>query len=211
MIIAIDGLAASGKTSVSAAVAKELGFACLNSGLLYRMITWAVLREGIDPADSVRIAERLKIWKFHVHVRDGVQIIQCEGHILGSELSLPAVNSAVSIVSQFPAVRRRVGSLLREIAAREDCVTEGRDMGTAVFPDAEYKFFLDASPAIRQKRRDAEGIVDAIQSRDERDRSRTSMAPDAVFVDTGLYDLAGVVNFIMTHVRSPRGDKDTGN
>ena len=206
-VIAIDGPAASGKSSVSRRVAARLGFACVNSGLLYRAVTREVLRQGADTSSPEGIGAVLARTDFACGIGEGGEsFVSINGSRADTGLSDEEVNSHVSLVAAVPAVRRLVSEILRALARERPLVMEGRDIGTEVFPDTPHKFYLDASPEIRQARRDAEGGADRVAARDRLDSTRKTAplrtAPDAHVVDTSHLTLDGVADAIVEKLRS---------
>ncbi len=206
-VIAIDGPAASGKSSVSRRVAARLGFACVNSGTLYRAVTREVLRQGADTSSPESIAAVLAGAEIACGIGDGGEsFVRVNGDDAGAELSDAQVNSHVSLVAAVPAVRELISHLLRALARERPLVMEGRDIGTEVFPDTPYKFYLDASPEIRQARRDAEGGTDRVAARDRLDSTRKTAplrtAADAHVVDTSHLTLDGVADAIVEKLRT---------
>lgn len=206
IVIAIDGPAASGKSSVSRQLAGRLGFAYVNSGTMYRAITWEVLRLGLEGAPSGRIAEELASSEircgFDANNQSFIRINDRGGE---AELRDRTINQHVSRVSAIPAVREIVSQQLHRLARERDLVMEGRDIGSVVFPDTPYKFYLDASAEIRRKRRADEGEADLIEDRDRMDSSRKAaplrVADDARVVDTSHLTLEGVVEVILAILR----------
>jgi cytidylate kinase len=196
-VIAIDGPAASGKSSVARALAQRLGFDYVNSGALYRALTWHVLQSGVpinNPAAIARLAGATRIQLNDSRVL--VDATDATGHLRDD-----AVNGAVSLISQVPRVRDAVNGLLRGYARERDAVIEGRDIGSAVFPHASFKFYIDASPEVRLERRAAQGEHDAIAARDELDARRSIaplvIAPDADVIDTSALSIDQVVEEIL--------------
>ncbi|MCK9589635.1 MAG: (d)CMP kinase [Terrimicrobiaceae bacterium] len=205
-VIAIDGPAASGKSSVSRRLAKRLGFVYVNSGTMYRAITWEVLRQGVDTTSASDVAEALSGSDIVCGIRDsGESFIHINSGIPDAALRDSRVNLHVSLVSAVPAVRDLVSTRLRLLAKDRDVVMEGRDIGSAVFPETPFKFYLDASPEIRRRRRAAEGQSDEIEARDKMDSSRKAaplkIAGDARVVDTSHLTLDGVVEAILDILR----------
>ena len=192
MVVAIDGPAGTGKSTVAKYVADSLGFLYVNSGALYRAITWKVLDQADDP-DSTEQITRLA-HEMDVYVDSGA--VRVEGAPAERVLYSHTVNAWVSRHSSVPEVRDCVNDRLRELSAERNVVVEGRDITTVVFPDAEVKVYLDASVETRARRRYEQGLTDesleeiraGIESRDERDREKRTGAlrrsADAVFVDT---------------------------
>lgn len=206
IVIAIDGPAASGKSSVSRLLAKKLGFSYVNSGSLYRAATWEVLRQGADPASPESVCAALAKAEIVCGVDgEGESFVSVGGKILGPELRDAQVNLNVSLVSAVPAVRALASGQLRQLAGERPLVMEGRDIATHVFPETPYKFYLDASPDIRQKRRAADGETDQVEVRDRLDSSRETaplkVAAAARVVDTSRLTLDGVVEAIAEALR----------
>jgi cytidylate kinase len=200
-IIAIDGPAASGKSSVALALAQRLGFSYVNSGAMYRAVTWHVLQRSVDvhePAAVVAAVEQLKIV---CQIVDNQSRILIDDHDPTSHLRDDNVNRAVSVVSSIPRVRQILLPRMRECANANNVVMEGRDIGSVVFPETPFKFYIDASPEVRVQRRRDEGQRDEIAARDRADSSRATspliVAPDAEVIDTSILTIDGVVNEIM--------------
>jgi cytidylate kinase len=200
-VIAIDGPAASGKSSVARQLARQLGFIYVNSGAIYRAITWYLLRSKIRPEQSERILEALDSAALTCVVEEG------EARILVNDLD-PArhlrddhVNESVSRVSKLPRVREIVSQRLHDCAGGRDVVIEGRDIGSVVFPDTPYKFYIDASPEVRLRRRAAQGERDEIAIRDRDDVSRAVSplvkAKDAHVIDSSQVTVEQVVTEIV--------------
>ena len=210
MIIAIDGPAGAGKSTVAREVARALGLAYLDTGAMYRAVTLAALARGIDPADGeacARLARELELT-----FDDGGRIL-VDGWPGEPAIRSAEVSRSVSAVSAHPGVRRAVVSAQRALAARQGLVAEGRDTTTVVFPAADHKFFLTASESERARRRARElgeehrvGAVRAeIERRDRLDSTRAhsplTRAPDAELVDTDGRSVAEVVERILELVR----------
>lgn len=211
-VVAIDGPAASGKSSVARKLATRLSCACVNSGALYRALTWAILQKGSDPADPAAVESTLHSMAIDLGTSPSGEPALCIDNIIPDfESHESEVNAAVSKVATVPAVRTRITSLLRSIAADRDVVMEGRDIGTAVFPDTPHKFYLDASPEIRRQRRAAQGLVDSIENRDRLDSTRAiaplAIASDARVIDTSHLTLDGVVDEILRILTSSPGEQ----
>ena len=205
-VIAIDGPAASGKSSVSRRLAKRLGFAYVNSGSMYRAVTWEVLRQGTDTTSAADVADALSGSEIACGIgEDGESFIRINGRVPDEALRDSRVNLHVSLVAAVPVVRNLVSARLRALAGDRDVVMEGRDIGSAVFPETPFKFYLDASPEIRRRRRAAEGQSDEIEARDKMDSSRKAaplvVAGDARVLDTSHLTLDGVVDAILDILR----------
>jgi cytidylate kinase len=215
-VIAIDGPSASGKSTVARRAAVALGWLYVDSGALYRGVTWAALGKGVGPEDGAGMDALLAGMDVRFRVEEGAVRFTIDGTDPGLELRGAAVNRGVSEVSAVPAVRRRVVAWLREMRALGPLVMEGRDIGTAVFPDTPHKFYLDASPEERARRRHAEetgrgvaatldGVHDSLKHRDRIDSSRKldplKVSADAVVIDSTGMSIDGVVDRIVRSVR----------
>jgi cytidylate kinase len=215
VIIAIDGPAGVGKSSVAKLLAARLGYLYLDTGALYRAIAWKVLHNQVEPADHARVAGLLETTSIHMQFQNGSMQVLVDGRDITGELRTPEVTGAASIVSAIPRVREWLLPVQREIGQRGSVVAEGRDIGTKVFPFAPLKFFLDADATVRAERRHRElvaaGHREALETtyqdlsgRDTRDRNR-SVAPlvpaaDARPIDTSTLNIEQVVAQIMAAV-----------
>ena len=200
-VIAIDGPAASGKSSVARNLARQLGFIYVNSGAIYRAVTWHLLQNRIRLEESARIAETLDSVGLTCVVRDGEACIIVNDLDPAEHLRDDRVNESVSRVSKLPRVREMVSHKLHDCAENRDVVIEGRDIGSVVFPDTPYKFYIDASPEVRLQRRAAQGERDEITIRDRDDVSRAVSplvkAKDAHVIDTSHVTVEQVVTEII--------------
>jgi cytidylate kinase len=192
MLVAIDGPAGVGKSTVARRCAERAGFLYVNSGSFYRAVTLAVLQNGAAPEDPEAVLGVARTCR--IELRGGE--VHLDGKSVENLLHGDKVDSWVAAHSAIPGVREIVNSRLREIAGRQDAVVEGRDIGTVVFPDARLKIFLDADIATRATRRHEQGVSGlsldqlraTIGARDTVDRNkptgRLAAAPDAVHIDT---------------------------
>jgi cytidylate kinase len=204
-VVAIDGPAASGKSSVARELARQIGFDYVNSGAMYRAVTWHVLREAVSPGDPAAIANLLETTRIDCALdRDGSHIL-LNGTDAAGHLCDDSVNEAVSSVSRVPRVREILVDKMRGYAHDYDVVMEGRDIGSVVFPDTPYKFYIDASPEVRLRRRQAQGQRDQIAARDLADSSRPAsplmIAQDAHVIDTSNLTIAEVVGEIVGRLK----------
>ncbi len=200
MVVAIDGPAGVGKSTVARRSAEASGFLYINSGSFYRAITLAALERGVPPQDNAAVLRTAR----SVRLELGSDGLLLDGRAVEGLLHSDAVDEWVAVHSSIPGVRDIVNDRLREIASRRDAVVEGRDIGTVVFPRAEVKIFLDADVATRASRRHVQGtsslslgeIEKSIQERDLVDRNKPSgrlvAAADALCIDTSLLTIQQV-------------------
>lgn len=204
-VIAIDGPAASGKSSVARELARQLGFVYVNSGAMYRAVTWHVLQHGVDAADSGHVVQVVESASIKCDLANNESRILIDGTDPANHLRSDHVNDGVPLVSRIPRVREILVAKMREYAHDHDLVMEGRDIGSVVFPDTPYKFYVDASPEVRAKRRALQGERDAIAMRDYADSSRPAsplvVARDAEFIDTSTLSIAEVVEEILRRLK----------
>jgi CMP/dCMP kinase len=225
VIVAIDGPAGSGKSTVAKAAARRLGFAYLDTGAMYRAVTWLALHLGIELDDEAAVAELAREHPVRFEHAEGEPLptrVEIAGHDVTRAVRTPEVDAAVSIVAKEPAVREAMVEQQRRAAeAARDCVVEGRDIGTVVFPDAALKVFLTASPEERAKRRHEQhvaaghgdethaAVLAQLEVRDRIDSTREASplkpAPDAVVLDTTGMDIEQVVDRIVELVRERQG------
>ncbi|MGV3663485.1 MAG: (d)CMP kinase [Prosthecobacter sp.] len=172
-VVTIDGPAASGKSSIARLVARRLGFTYVNTGNMYRAMTWAVINAGVDPhsADAVRAAAAGVV--LESPVVEGRTQVCVAGHTLtDAELNSDSVNKAVSLIARVAEVRERLVADQRALIAIGPLVMEGRDIGSVVFPDSPHKIYVDASEEVRASRRSAQGHADQVAERDRMDKQR---------------------------------------
>lgn len=215
MIVAIDGEAGAGKTTVAALVAKAAGCRILESGSLYRALGWKALREDADPLNEKEITRLAEETCIDVLYGDSGNTVLVDGRDVTRELGGPQVGAAASAVGEIRRIRRMLLPIQRKAAEHGDLVAEGRDMGSVVFPEADFKFFLKASLDVRAQRRsrqmEAQGkrmsfeeIREQVADRDERDTGREwspmRVAADAVVIDTSEKDAESVVDTILSRV-----------
>ena len=210
--VAIDGPAGAGKSTVARAAAKALGYIYVDTGALYRAVGLNALRAGIPTDDADAVTATLGSIKVELKFENGEQLVLLNGENISSEIRTPDASMAASNVSAIPAVRAFLFDLQRNIAAENDCIMDGRDIGTVVLPDAQVKIFLTASPEIRAKRRydeliekgqqvDFKDVLDDLIKRDYNDSHR-EVAPlrpadDGVIVDTSELSLEESINKVI--------------
>ena len=208
MIVAIDGPAGAGKSSVARGLANRLGFRYLDTGAMYRALTWLALHEGIPLDDGPAL--RALALEHPVVFRDDGRVEIAEENVT-ERIREPEIDAAVPVVARHPEVRDVMRERQRELGRSGDSVIEGRDIGVVVVPEAELKIWLVADPAIRARRRHAERngvgaeeLADELRRRDERDAVNTHRAPDAIEVDTTAMSLDEVIERIVELVGSRR-------
>ncbi len=203
--IAIDGPAASGKSTVAKILARTLGLTMVNSGEMYRAVTLSVLQRGANPSSADEVLGILKELELACIVEDGASRILIGGVHPGEALRSETVNASVSAVSAIPEVRRKLVGLQRSLLNQSDLVMEGRDIGSVVFPETPYKIYIEASEAVRNKRRADEGLSDAVSERDRLDRTRKTaplVVPDgAVLIDSSQMTINEVVEHSLGNLR----------
>jgi cytidylate kinase len=222
IIIAIDGPSASGKSSVSKLVAEALSYFHVDTGSMYRAFTWKVLEEKIDLKNSEAITDLIKKVRFNCEfVQDDKGLYRLrnvlDGKDPGNAIRMPVIDQHVSTVSAVPKVREWLVQKQRDLALKGDLVVEGRDIGTVVFPESPFKFYLDASPEVRARRRakdqkalgaeaKVEHVEKAMSERDQKDSTRTvaplKIAADAVQIDTSDHTPQDTADVILKHIRS---------
>jgi len=205
IVIAIDGPAASGKSSVARTLARRLKFHYVNTGAMYRAVTWLAVSRGIPPADTSAVRAMLDSTVIECGFCDGESTILLDGMDTAPHLNDASVTASVSTVASIPEVRRRLVAKQRECAKDSDVVMEGRDIGSAVFPETPYKFYIDATLEVRAARRQKQGVADRIEARDRQDSSRPMspliIAEDAHVVDSSHLTIDGVVGEIIGRLK----------
>lgn len=206
MVIAIDGPAGCGKSTIAKLIAKRLGFYFLNTGSFYRAVTYNHIQKGLDPRDKESVLKTAK--ETNISVVNGDICI--DGKNVENLLHGPDVDLNASYVSSDPRVREIITSLVRSVASNMNIVTEGRDTTTVIFPNAEYKFYFDASPEIRAKRRinqhpegqTYEEVLRDIIQRDENDRNKEvgalKISKDAIYIDTSYLTIEEVCEKVVS-------------
>lgn len=210
-VVAIDGPGAAGKSTVARGVARALGFTYVDTGAMYRTLAWHCLRLGVDVADARAVGGVCRRWKTRLHVADGEPPevwLLVEGYAPRGEIRDAQVSRAASDVAVMPVVRRWMKEQQRSCLQFGDLVMEGRDIATHVFPHTDFKFWLDASPDERVRRRQAQGVTEALGYRDRQDSQRAT-APlmqglGAVRLDTTSMPATEVMQAICQSVRQRR-------
>ena len=217
--IAVDGPGGAGKSSVCKEVARRLNLLYIDTGALYRTVGLYVKRAGIDPTDREAVVSSLPALSISVRAEQGRQIILLDGVAVGDEIRTQEISMYASRVSAIPEVRAKLLDYQRSFAEEFDVILDGRDIGTVIFPDAEVKIFLTASPEARAHRRyleltakgvdvTEESVLAEMNERDKADSTRESAplaaAPDAVTLDTSNLDFDGSVAAVISLIKSKR-------
>ena len=215
--IAIDGPAGAGKSTVAKAVAKRLGFIYVDTGAMYRAMALHLLRQKVDTGDAAAISAASRHADITISYVDGAQQVLLNGENVTGLLRAEEVGNMASVSSANPDVRAKLSELQQNLAARENVVMDGRDIGTCVLPQADVKVYLTASAACRAKRRydellakgescDLAAIEEDIRDRDERDMTRAisplRQAEDAVLVDSSDMTVEEVIEKIISLART---------
>lgn len=215
MIIAIDGPAGAGKSEVSKRVAQVLGYKYIDTGAMYRAVAWKVLKNKANIEDEDELHKLIKDTKINFKSERNIFRIFVDGKEITGEIRTQAVTEKSNTISRIRKIREYLLDLQRKAGIEGGVVMEGRDIGTVVFPQAERKFYLDATLKVRAKRRyeelrrqgqkvELKEIEESIRIRDEKDKSRDlnplCIASDAIVVDTSNLTIEGVVSFIVSKI-----------
>ena len=215
-VIAVDGPSASGKSTVSRSVAKRLGFLHVDTGAMYRAVTWKAIEGGVNVEDNIAVIGMLHTAKIGFEIVDGSARMLIDGVFPGEAVRAPRVVDKVSIVAAIPEVRAILVQHQRSLTTFGSLVMEGRDIGTVVFPHTPFKFYLDADPAVRAQRRQkdfaaaniqtsTDAVAKNLQTRDRIDSQRATaplqIALGATVIDTGKFNIEECTNIVIDHIR----------
>lgn len=210
--VAIDGPAGAGKSTIAKAIAKKMNLIYVDTGAMYRAMALFMLREGINPQDADAISNKCREADITIVYENNEQVVYLNGENVNAYLRTEEVGNMASVTSVQSAVRKKLVELQQALAAKSDCIMDGRDIGTCVLPDAQVKIYLTASSAVRAKRRfdeltakgevcDLARIQADIEERDYRDMHREhsplKQAEDAVLVDTSDMNIDEVISHII--------------
>ena len=210
--VAIDGPAGAGKSTIAKAVAKKLNYIYVDTGAMYRAMALYMLREQVDPGQPDKVSEKCEQADITIAYENGQQVVYLNGENVNPYLRTEEVGNMASAISTFPRVRAKLEELQKSLAAKSDCIMDGRDIGTCVLPNAQVKVYLTASSLVRAKRRydeltakgevcDLAKIQADIEERDYRDMHREHsplcQAEDAVLVDSSDMSIDEVIDTIL--------------
>ena len=212
--IAIDGTAGAGKGYVSDELARILNISHLDTGAIYRTIAYACIKYGIDPKDEKEVENLLKQCKIEIFLEGQKQYNLLDGEDLGQKIRTAKISDFASVVSTYNAIRKFATDMQHTLADKYSIIIEGRDIGTVVLPNADFKFYIDATPEERAKRRmlqnnipesEFKSTLKAIMERDKRDKTRKisplRKADDAIYIDTTHLSREEVVNSILSYIK----------
>lgn len=217
--VAIDGPAGAGKSTIAKEIAKKKGLIYVDTGAMYRAMALFMIREGIDAQDAEAISAKCQEADITIAYENGEQVVYLNGENVNAYLRTEEVGNMASNTSVQPAVRKKLVELQQALAAKSDCIMDGRDIGTCVLPNAQVKIYLTASSAVRAKRRfdeltakgeecDLLKIQADIEERDYRDMHREhsplKQADDAILVDTSDMDIEEVIAHIIAICENKR-------
>ena len=209
IVIAIDGTSASGKSTNSKLVAKALGFIHVDTGAMYRTMAWYCLKEKLDVLDPKAVAAACRRWKARLECQDGRAYLVVDGYFPEQEIRTAEVSGVVPHVAAVPKVREWMKKTQRDCIKFGNLVMEGRDIGSNVFPETDFKYYLDAHIEERSRRRAAEGIQENLAARDQRDSQRAAaplMVPlGAKIINNSEMTSAQTSSFIIADIRQRIG------
>jgi cytidylate kinase len=212
VVIAIDGTSASGKSTNARRVAKALGYVYVDTGAMYRTLAWHCLEERVDVHNGRAVAAVCRRWATELECREGEVRLLVEGYYPAREIRTARTSAAVPHVAAVPKVREWMKRKQRECVRFGDLVMEGRDIGSNVFPETEFKFYLDAALAERSKRREAEGVLENLAARDARDSQRSAaplMVPlGAVVINNSEWTAEQTSQVILDEIQRRLRDRD---
>ena len=211
-VIAIDGTSASGKSTNAKLVAKALGYVYVDTGAMYRALAWYCLTHRVDVLDPRAVAAACRKWKTQLECVDGAVHLKVDGYHPAKEIRTDGVSAAVPHVAAVPKVREWMKKTQRACIQFGNLVMEGRDIGTNVFPETDFKYYLDAKLEERSRRRAAEGVRENLAARDQRDSQRAAaplmIALGAVVINNSQMTSEQTSGRIIADIRKRLGEMD---
>ena len=215
IVIAIDGTSASGKSTNAKLVAKALGFVYVDTGAMYRTLAWHCLQHKVDVHEPKAVAAACRRWKTTLECVEGQAHLKVDGYYPAKEIRTSSVSAAVPHVAAVPKVRDWMKKKQRECIQFGNLVMEGRDIGTNVFPETDYKYYLDARLDERSRRRAAEGVQENLAARDQRDSQRAAaplmIALGARIIDNSQMTAEQTSGMIIADIQTRLGLGSTGS
>ena len=214
VIIAIDGTSASGKSTNSKLIAKTLGFVHVDTGAMYRTLAWYCVKQRVDVQDAKAVASLCRRWKTTLKCTDGNAFLAVDGYYPSKEIRTAEVSAAVPHVAAIPKVREWMKKTQRNCIQFGSLVMEGRDIGTNVFPETDFKYYLDAKLEERSRRRAADGIQENLAARDQRDSQRAAaplmVALGAKVINNSQMTSEQTSGLILADIKKWMADRDKG-
>ena len=214
IVIAIDGTSASGKSTNSKLVAKALNFVHVDTGAMYRTLAWYCLKQRLDVQDAKAVAAACRRWKTSLKCTDGNAYLVVDGYYPAKEVRTAEVSAAVPHVAAVPKVRKWMKKTQRDCLKFGNLVMEGRDIGTNVFPETDFKYYLDAKLEERSRRRAADGIQENLAARDQRDSQRAAaplmIALGAKVINNSQMTSEQTSATILADIKQRRADREKG-
>jgi len=211
IVIAIDGTSASGKSTTSKCIARKLGYVYVDTGAMYRTLAWFCLKHGVDLHSDKAVAAACRKWPTTLVCSDNQVQLLVDGYYPEKEIRTSEASAAVVFVAAVPKVREWMKKIQRDCIKFGHLVMEGRDIGTNIFPETDFKFFLDAHLAERNKRRAAEGVQENLAERDRRDSQRATspmmIALGAMVINNSGQTIEETANLIIAEVERRRSAK----
>ena len=212
IVIAIDGTSASGKSTNSKLVAKALNFVHVDTGAMYRTLAWYCLKHNVDAQDARAVAAACRRWKTALKCSDNHAYLVVDGYYPAKEIRTAEVSAAVPHVAAIPRVREWMKKTQRECIRFGNLVMEGRDIGTNVFPETDFKYYLDAKLEERSRRRAADGIQENLAARDQRDSQRAAaplmIALGAVVINNSHMTSAQTSGMILADIKKRLAERE---
>jgi cytidylate kinase len=214
VVIAIDGTSASGKSTNSKLIAKTLNFVHVDTGAMYRTLAWYCVKQNVDVQNAKAVATLCRRWKTSLKCADGSAYLTVDGYYPAKEIRTAEVSAAVPHVAAIPKVREWMKKTQRDCIKFGNLVMEGRDIGTNVFPETDFKYYLDAKLEERSRRRAADGIQENLAARDQRDSQRAAaplmIALGAKVINNSQMTSEQTSAMILADIKQRRADREKG-